>query len=51
MATRACDRSIADGREDKKTVKRLTRAKTEAAVKPGETYEQVKDRLSQSIDG
>ena len=29
----------------------LTRAQIEAAAKPGETYEQVKDRLSRSCDG
>ena len=38
-------------KEDKKAVKRLTRAQIEAAAKPGETYEQVKDRLSRSSDG
>ena len=37
-------------KEDKKAVKRLTRAQIEAAAKPGETYEQVKDRLSRSSD-
>lgn len=34
-------------KEDKKAVKRLTRAQIEAAAKPGETYEQVKARLNQ----
>jgi len=38
-------------KEDKKAVKRLTRAQIEAAAKPGETYEQVKDRLSRRSDG
>ena len=38
-------------KEDKKAVKRLTRAQIEAAAKPGETYEQVKDRLSRSSGG
>jgi plasmid replication initiation protein len=38
-------------KEDKKAVKRLTMAQIEAAAKPGETYEQVKDRLSRSSDG
>jgi plasmid replication initiation protein len=38
-------------KEGKKAVKRLTRDQIEAAAKPGETYEQVKDRLSRNSDG